>query len=115
MRMCKKNYVTKANNQLRLAAPKGSGLQTKGRLKQEQLQVDGPSGWSGGFRLPESRMQKQCTTQKSSRATVGVPKETGHYEPMSTVDMNKNKLGHAKERQQCTVKVGYQVAPGIRS
>jgi hypothetical protein len=51
----------------------------------------------------------------SSRATVGVPKETGHYEPVSTADLNNGMLGRSEERWQCTVKVGYQVAPGIRS
>ena len=52
---------------------------------------------------------------RNQKATVDAPKETGHYEPVSTVDMNKTMLGRSEERQQCTVEVGYQVAPRIRS
>jgi hypothetical protein len=68
------NYATKANSQLRFVAPKGQVCRQRIVRNYEQLQEDGPSGRSGGFRLPHGRMQKQCTTQRSSRATVDAPK-----------------------------------------
>ena len=107
------NYATKANSKVRFDTPKGQVCRQGIVRKHEQ--VDGPSGWSGGFRLPESRMQKQCTTRRSSRVTVDAPKETGHYEPMSTVDLNRNMLGRSEERWQCTIEVSSQVAPRVRS